>query len=1104
MSVVVVPAKMAGDQEQFQQLLTGLLSHENKIRQQAETTYEQIASETKFQLLLTNVVNKTAGENARTMAAVLLRRLLTTNFDEVFPTLPPDAQRQVQAQLLASVQQEEDANMRKKLCDIVSELAHNMIDDEGNNKWPEFLQFLFESARSPSIAHKEIALTLFSLVPGVFGNQQQQHLGMIKAMLTSSLADSTNPPVQSLAVKATAAFILLHDNEPNIQKNFADLLPQFLQIIANSIMNGDDDALLKCLVDLAESCPKFLRPQVETILQLVIKALPDPSVGDTWKHLILEVVVTLAETAPAMVRKAGAKYMNTLIPQMLNMMTDLEDEEEWSVSDEQAEEDNDSNAVVAESSLDRLACGLGGKTVLPHINATLSQMLQSDNWKCRHAALMAISAVGEGCHKQMEGMLPQIMDAVIRFLQDPHPRVRYAACNAIGQMASDFAPIFQKKFHEIVVPGLLHVMDDGVNPRVQAHAGAALVNFSEVCPKNILTTYLPTIIAKLESILAAKFKELMECGTKLVLEQVVTTIASVADTAEEKFVEYYDRFIPCLMYIIENANSTDLRLLRGKTIECVSLIGLAVGADKFLTDAGKMMDLLLKAQTNQEEMADDDPQVSYLISAWARICKIMGKRFEPYLPLVMGPVLKTASLKPEVALLDNEDMNAVDGDDDWQFVSIGEQQNFGIRTAGLEEKATACQMLVCYARELKEGFADYTEQVVKLMVPMLKFYFHDGVRTAAAESLPFLLECAKIKGPQYLAEMWQYMCPELLKAIETEPESEVLSEHMYAMAKSIEVLGMGCLTNDQMTELIRILDKSLKEHFERAVKRQEKRKDEDYDEVVEEQLLDEDDEDVYVLSKIADITHALFAAYGQHFFPYFDALLPHFVELLGPDRPWPDHQWGLCIFDDVIEYGGPACDKYTDHFLQALLEFITDKQGEVRQAAAFGCGVLGQFAGPAFASVCAQAIPLLVQVIQNPDARNEGNLNPTENAIAAVTKILKYNSSAVNVDEVIPVWLSWLPVWEDTDEAPHVYGYLCDLIDGNHPLVLGPNNSNLPRLMAIFSEAFKREAVEKDAEVTKRMLNIVQQLQANPDMFQACISQLTQEQQVALHQYLTT
>lgn len=103
-------------------------------------------------------------------------------------------------------------------------------------------------------------------------------------------------------------------------------------------------------------------------------------------------------------------------------------------------------------------------------------------------------------------------------------------------------------------------------------------------------------------------------------------------------------------------------------------------------------------------------------------------------------------MKPEVALLDNEDMEGVEGDLDWQFVSLGEQQNFGIKTAGLEDKASACEMLVCYARELKEGFADYAEEVVRLMVPMLKFYFHDGVRTAAAQSLPCLLECARIKG----------------------------------------------------------------------------------------------------------------------------------------------------------------------------------------------------------------------------------------------------------------------------------------------------------------------------------------------------------------------
>lgn len=72
----------------------------------------------------------------------------------------------------------------------------------------------------------------------------------------------------------------------------------------------------------------------------------------------------------------------------------------------------------------------------------------------------------------------------------------------------------------------------------------------------------------------------MQKGTKLVLEQVVTSIASVADTAEEKFVPYYDRFMPSLKHIVENAVQKELRLLRGKTIECISLIGLAVGKEK--------------------------------------------------------------------------------------------------------------------------------------------------------------------------------------------------------------------------------------------------------------------------------------------------------------------------------------------------------------------------------------------------------------------------------------------------------------------------------------------------------------------------------------------
>ena len=60
----------------------------------------------------------------------------------------------------------------------------------------------------------------------------------------------------------------------------------------------------------------------------------------------------------------------------------------------------------------------------------------------------------------------------------------------------------------------------------------------------------------------------------------MTTIATVADTAEEKFLHYYNRFMPNLKYIMQNALSSHYRMLRGKTIECISLIGLAVGKEK--------------------------------------------------------------------------------------------------------------------------------------------------------------------------------------------------------------------------------------------------------------------------------------------------------------------------------------------------------------------------------------------------------------------------------------------------------------------------------------------------------------------------------------------
>ena len=126
-----------------------------------------------------------------------------------------------------------------------------------------------------------------------------------------------------------------------------------------SIEKADDDTGLKSLIDLAEACPKFLRPQLDQLFAACIKVFQDVNQEDSWRHLALEVVVTMSETAPAMVRKVAGNQLEAAISAILRMMTEIDEEDDWATSDEAADDDSDSNAVVAESALDRMACGLG-------------------------------------------------------------------------------------------------------------------------------------------------------------------------------------------------------------------------------------------------------------------------------------------------------------------------------------------------------------------------------------------------------------------------------------------------------------------------------------------------------------------------------------------------------------------------------------------------------------------------------------------------------------------------------------------------------------------------------------------------------------------------
>lgn len=80
---------------------------------------------------------------------------------------------------------------------------------------------------------------------------------------------------------------------------------------------------------------------------------------------------------------------------------------------------------------------------------------------------------------------------------------------------------------------------------------------------------------------------------------------------------------------------------------------------------------------------------------------------------------------------DDDDQEKIEDREGWETVSLDGQQ-VGIKTSVIEEKCQAFETLVIYCSTLGPRFAPYLSQTLELVLPALRFMFHDGVREASA------------------------------------------------------------------------------------------------------------------------------------------------------------------------------------------------------------------------------------------------------------------------------------------------------------------------------------------------------------------------------------
>jgi hypothetical protein len=141
-------------------------------------------------------------------------------------------------------------------------------------------------------------------------------------------------------------------------------------------------------------------------------------------------------------------------------------------------------------------------------------------------------------------------------------------------------------------------------------------------------------------------------------------------------------------------------------------------------------------------------------------------------------------------------------------------------------------------------------------------------------------------------------------------------------------------------------------------------------------------------------------------------------------------QWAICIFDDVLEFSGPESWKYNERIMQPLIDGMQDDVPANRQAAVYGVGVAAHKGGEAWSDFAAGSLPMLFQVVQRPNSRADDDIFATENASAAIAKILQFNAAKVqNWQDVAAAWIDTLPITNDEEATPYAYSFLAQLIE---------------------------------------------------------------------------
>lgn len=253
-------------------------------------------------------------------------------------------------------------------------------------------------------------------------------------------------------------------------------------------------------------------------------------------------------------------------------------------------------------------------------------------------------------------------------------------------------------------------------------------------------------------------------------------------------------------------------------------------------------------------------------------------------------------------------------------------------------------------------------------------------------------------------------------------------------------------------------------------------------------------------------THKDLALPIAHYF--MNNVLPNVMKEGRSDN---SYKFGIFLIDDMVEFlGYERLFEQWSQFSNILVNFTRDKNCELRQAACYGLGVLGE--KTPVNSLAPEVIDGWLQALVKSSKMPKGNEKEKtyghcrDNAISGIGRIIKIHGDKVNAKNYLEFWLTYLPLRFDKKEALLQHEFLLTIMQTNPTILINEDEpsqvAGLRRILSIYGSILNNIKIHND-EIKKQIKAHMLSLQ-NVPVFMANRDQIWNELNEKEKQSITT